>query len=426
MHQILEISTYITLTFAILLVANVLTQLWLNSRQARHVWTHRDHVPSAFASDVSLAAHQKAADYTLAKLRLSNLDVFVSHAVLLGWTLMGGLDAMNQWLLASLGSGMTQQIALLTGVVVLGSLIELPFAWWRTFKLEAAFGFNKTTPALWLSDLAKSAVLGAALGLPLAWVALLLMGAAGSYWWLYVWAVWASFNALMLFVYPKWIAPRFNKFEPLTREDVKASANALIEACGFKAEGLFVMDGSRRSAHANAYFTGFGKSKRVVFFDTLLDRLSVKEVNAVLAHELGHFAHQHIRKRIIGLFALSALALAALSWFASQLWFYVGLGVLPDVGGPNDALALILFMFMLPLVTFFVSPLLAGFSRKDEFEADAYACQHAEASALASALTKLYNDNASTLTPDPVYTRFYASHPAAMERITRITAPAHP
>ena len=249
MHQILEISTYITLTFAILLVANVLTQLWLNSRQARHVWTHRDHVPRAFASDVSLAAHQKAADYTLAKLRLSNLDVFVSHAVLLGWTLMGGLDAMNQWLLASLGSGMTQQIALLTGVVVLGSLIELPFAWWRTFKLEAAFGFNKTTPALWLSDLAKSAVLGAALGLPLAWVALWLMGAAGSYWWLYVWAVWASFNALMLFVYPKWIAPRFNKFEPLTREDVKASANALIEACGFKAEGLFVMDGSRRSAH---------------------------------------------------------------------------------------------------------------------------------------------------------------------------------
>ena len=203
MHQILEISTYITLTIAILLVANVLTQLWLNSRQARHVWTHRDHVPSAFASDVSLAAHQKAADYTLAKLRLSNLDVFVSHAVLLGWTLMGGLDAMNQWLLASLGSGMTQQIALLTGVVVLGSLIELPFAWWRTFKLEAAFGFNKTTPALWLSDLAKSAVIGAALGLPLAWVALWLMGATGSYWWLYVWAVWASFNALMLFVYPQ-------------------------------------------------------------------------------------------------------------------------------------------------------------------------------------------------------------------------------
>ena len=422
MPNLFDLSTTLTVIFAALLVGNVATQLWLNARQARHVWTHRDTVPMAFAANVSLAEHQKAADYTLAKLRLGNWGILLSATVLLGWTLMGGLEALNLALRDVFGAGMTQQLALMASVTVLGSLIELPLSWWRTFRLEAAFGFNKTTPKLWINDLLKGALLGALLGLPLAGVALWLMGAAGGYWWLYVWGVWAAFNALMLAVYPKWIAPRFNKFTPLTRADVRDTANELIERCGFKADGLFVMDGSRRSAHANAYFTGFGKSKRVVFYDTLLDRLTVPEVKAVLAHELGHFAHKHIRKRLIGLFAISAGALALLSWFANQIWFYVGLGVTPDLTGPNDAVALLLFMFTLPLVTFFVSPLLAGFSRRDEFQADAYACQHADGDALQSALTKLYKDNASTLTPDPVYTRFYASHPAAMERIQRIAS----
>ncbi len=422
MPNLFDLSTTLTVIFAALLVGNVATQLWLNARQARHVWTHRDTVPMAFAASVSLAEHQKAADYTLAKLRLGNWGILLSATVLLGWTLMGGLEVLNLALRDVFGAGMTQQLALMASVTVLGSLIELPLSWWRTFRLEAAFGFNKTTPKLWINDLLKGALLGALLGLPLAGVALWLMGAAGGYWWLYVWGVWAAFNALMLAVYPKWIAPRFNKFTPLTRADVRDTANELIERCGFKADGLFVMDGSRRSAHANAYFTGFGKSKRVVFYDTLLDRLTVPEVKAVLAHELGHFAHKHIRKRLIGLFAISAGALALLSWFANQIWFYVGLGVTPDLTGPNDAVALLLFMFTLPLVTFFVSPLLAGFSRRDEFQADAYACQHADGDALQSALTKLYKDNASTLTPDPVYTRFYASHPAAMERIQRIAS----
>lgn len=421
MPALFDIAAALTIIFAVLLVGNVATQLWLNSRQARHVWMHRDRVPKAFADSVSVTDHQKAAAYTIAKLRLGNWSLLLNAVVLLGWTLMGGLDALNVWLLALLGAGMTQQIALLVSVTLIGAVIDLPMAWWRTFKLEAEFGFNKTTLRLWVSDLLKSGALGAALSLPLAWVALWLMATAGPNWWLYVWSVWAGFNALMLVVYPKWIAPRFNQFSPLTREDVRETANTLIAQCGFKADGLFVMDGSRRSAHANAYFTGFGKSKRVVFYDTLLERLTVPEVKAVLAHELGHFAHRHIRKRLVGLFAISAGALAILSWLANQVWFYVGLGVTPNLSGPNDAVALILFMFVLPLITFFVSPLLAGFSRKDEFEADAYACQYADGNALQSALTKLYKDNASTLTPDPVYTRFYASHPAAIERIQRIS-----
>ncbi|MGA0939555.1 MAG: M48 family metallopeptidase [Burkholderiaceae bacterium] len=422
MSALFDIASTLTVIFAIFLVGNVATQLWLNSRQARHVWTHRDQVPAAFAQSVSLTDHQKAAAYTIAKLRLANWSLLLNAVILLAWNLMGGLDALNTALLTVLGAGMSQQLALLACVTLIGAVLDLPLSWWRTFKLEAEFGFNKSTFKLWISDLLKGAVLGAALGLPLAWVALWLMATAGPLWWLYVWGVWAGFNALMLVIYPKWIAPRFNKFSPLTREDVRETADALIAQCGFKSEGLFVMDGSRRSAHANAYFTGFGKSKRVVFYDTLLDRLTVPEVKAVLAHELGHFAHRHIRKRLVGLFAISAGALAILSWLANQLWFYVGLGVTPNLTGPNDAVALILFMFTLPLITFFISPLLAGFSRKDEFEADAYACQHAEGTALQSALTKLYKDNASTLTPDPIYTRFYASHPAAIERIQRIAS----
>jgi len=304
--------------------------------------------------------------------------------------------------------------------MLISGLIDLPMGWWVTFRLEARFGFNKTSLKLWLTDLAQGAALGLVLILPLAWAALSLMQATGAMWWLWVWLLWVGFNTAVMVVYPKWIAPRFNKFELLTREDVRAEATELIERCGFQAEGLFVMDGSKRSAHANAYFTGLGKAKRVVFFDTLLDKLNVAEVKAVLAHELGHFHHKHIRQRLLVVFGLSAVALALLSWLGTQVWFFTGLGVLPSLSGNNHALALLLFMFAAPVIGFFTGPIMARSSRANEFEADRYATTHASANALASALTKLYTDNASTLTPDPIYSRFYASHPPAIERLAHI------
>ena len=415
-----DYSLLLSIGFGAALLLSTALQLWLNARQARHVHTHSTAVPSAFESTVSLADHQKAAAYTLAKLRLGNWQIVVNAAVLLAWTLLGGLSWLNAWLLQAMGAGMAQQLVLLVSVMVIAGLIDLPLSWWATFKLEASFGFNNATLTLWLSDLVKAAAVGLTLMLPLAWAALALMQATGAMWWLWVWLLWVGFNTFIMVVYPKWIAPRFNKFEPLTREDLKAQATDLIERCGFEAQGLFVMDGSKRSAHANAYFTGLGKSKRVVFFDTLLNKLNVEEVKAVLAHELGHFHHKHIRQRLVMVFAMSAVALALLSWLGTQVWFFTGLGVLPNLGGANHALALLLFMFAAPVVGFFVGPIMAHSSRANEFEADRYATTHASADALASALTKLYKDNASTLTPDPLYSRFYASHPPAIERLAHI------
>jgi STE24 endopeptidase len=415
-----DYSLLLSIGFAAALLLSTGLQLWLNARQARHVYRHKDAVPDAFANTVALSDHQKAAAYTLAKLRLDNWRIVFGAATLLGWTLLGGLNALNMWLLDALGSGMTQQLALLVGVMLIGGAVDLPMSWWVTFKLEAQFGFNKTTQRLWLTDLLQSTALGLALMLPLAWAALSVMQASGAMWWLWVWLLWVAFNTVIMVVYPKWIAPRFNKFEPLTRADVRAEATELIERCGFEAEGLFVMDGSKRSAHANAYFTGLGKAKRVVFFDTLLNKLDVAEVKAVLAHELGHFHHKHIRQRLLVVFGMSAVALALLSWLGTQVWFFTGLGVLPNMQGGNHAVALVLFMFATPIVGFFAGPLMARSSRANEFEADRYATTHASANALASALTKLYTDNASTLTPDPVYSRFYASHPPAIERLARI------
>jgi len=415
-------SYTLTLAFAGFLLAGVAVKYWLASRQIRHVARHRDSVPPAFAQIVALAAHQKAADYTITKTRFGLIELAFGAAVLLGWTLLGGLDVLNQALLGWLGSGMTQQLALLAAFALISGTVELPLALYQTFVIEERFGFNKMSFGLWLADLAKSTLLGAAIGLPIAALILWLMGAAGSLWWLWAWAVWMGFNLLLLVVYPTFIAPLFNKFKPLDDETLKARVTELMRRCGFAAKGLFVMDGSKRSAHANAYFTGFGAAKRVVFYDTLLSKLSPGEVDAVLAHELGHFKHKHIIKRIAGLFALSLAGFALLGWLSTQVWFYTGLGVRPNFTGPNDALALLLFLLAVPVFSFFISPLMARLSRQHEFEADAYAVQQTSGKDLSTALLKLYEDNASTLTPDPVFVKFYYSHPPASERLARMTA----
>jgi STE24 endopeptidase len=412
----------LTLLFALALLLGLVLKFWLATRQIRYVAGHRQAVPPAFANTITLAAHQKAADYTITKARFGLLELAVGMVLLLGWTLLGGLNALNQTLTAWLGTGMAQQLALIAGFVLIGGMIELPLALYQTFVIEERFGFNKMTLKLWLVDLLKSSLIGALIGLPIAALILWVMGVAGWAWWLWAWGIWMGLNLLLLLIYPTFIAPLFNKFQPLDDESLKARVTALMQRCGFAAKGLFVMDGSKRSAHANAYFTGFGAAKRVVFFDTLLSKLNPGEVDAVLAHELGHFKHKHILKRIVGLFALSLAGFALLGWLATQFWFYSGLGVNPNLSGPNDALALLLFVMVSPIFSFFIAPLLALFSRKHEFEADAYAVAQTSGPDLASALLKLYEDNASTLTPDPVYVAFYYSHPPASERLARLTA----
>ncbi|MDR7093820.1 M48 family metallopeptidase [Hydrogenophaga laconesensis] len=409
-----------TAVFCALLLLGLVVRTVLASRQIRHVARHRAAVPAAFSDTITVSAHQKAADYTITKARFGLLETAIDAALLLGWTLLGGLDWLNQLLLDALGGGMVQQLALLAAFVVIGGLITLPLGWYATFRIEERFGFNKMTMSLWLADLAKGTLVGALIGLPIAAVVLWLMSAAGPSWWLWAWGVWMAFNLLALVLYPTVIAPLFNKFEPLSDETLKARVNALMQRCGFAAKGLFVMDGSKRSAHANAYFTGFGAAKRVVFFDTLLKQLSPEEIDAVLAHELGHYKRRHILKRIVLMFALSLAGFALLGWVSSQAWFFSGLGVTPSMDTPNDALALLLFMMVVPLFTYFLSPLMAQLSRKHEFEADAYAVAHTNGNDLASALLKLYKDNASTLTPDPLYARFYYSHPPASERLARL------
>ncbi len=416
-----------TAAFALALIAGLVVKFWLATRQIRHVVRHRDRVPPAFAGTITLTAHQKAADYTVAKTRSGLLELALGAAVLLGWTLLGGLHALNQWLLGWIGGGMWQQLALLAAFASIGGLIELPMTLYQTFVIEQRFGFNKMTWRLWLADLLKSTLVGALIGLPIVALILWLMGAAGHLWWLWAWCAWMGFNLLLLMVYPTFIAPMFNKFKPLEDESLKARVTQLMQRCGFAAKGLFVMDGSRRSAHANAYFTGFGAAKRVVFYDTLLARLSPAQVDAVLAHELGHFKYRHILQRVATLFGLSLLGFALLGWLSGQAWFYTGLGVRPNfgafVGGaaaPNDALALILFLMAVPTFGFFVSPLSAQLSRKHEFQADAYAVAQTSGEDLSAALLKLYEDNASTLTPDPVFVKFYYSHPPASERLARM------
>ncbi len=419
-HPRMSASVLLTLAFAACLLAGLAVKFWLASRQVRHVAQHRDAVPAPFDATVPLPAHQRAADYTIAKLRLGLLETAFGAAVLLAWTLLGGLDLLNQALIGWLGGGMTQQLALLAAFALIGGVLDLPFSLYGTFVVEERFGFNKMTWKLWLADTVKSTLLGAAIGLPIAWLILWLMGAAGTWWWLWAWATWMGFNLLLLVIYPTFIAPLFNQFKPLEDESLKARVTALMQRCGFAAKGLFVMDGSRRSAHANAYFTGFGAAKRVVFYDTLLARLSPGEVDAVLAHELGHFKHRHIVQRMVLLFGLSLVGFALLGWLATQTWFYTGLGVRPNLQGPNDALALLLFLLAVPVFSFFIAPLTAQLSRKHEFEADAFAVRQTSGADLGTALLKLYEDNASTLTPDPIYVKFYYSHPPASERLARL------
>jgi STE24 endopeptidase len=419
-------TSTVSLAFAAALLASLGLKFWLATRQMRHVAAHRDRVPAVFAGTVSAEAHRKAADYTLAKGRLGLAAMAFGSAVLLGWTLLGGLEALNAVLREAVAprfGAMAYQLALLAAFVAIGALLELPFEWIGTFRIEQRFGFNRTTPALFVADLVKGTAVGALIGLPLAALVLWIMGASGGLWWLWAWAAWVGFNLLLLVIYPTLIAPIFNKFEPLADAGLAARVQALMQRCGFAAKGLFVMDGSRRSAHGNAYFTGLGAAKRVVFFDTLLARLTPGEVEAVLAHELGHFKRRHVHKRMLMIFGASLAGLALLGWLAGQSAFYTGLGVTPAIGLPNDALALILFMLALPPFSFFATPLAARLSRRHEFEADAYACAQADGRDLARALIKLHEDNASTLTPDPWYARFYYSHPPAVERLAALPAP---
>lgn len=423
--------TLLSLAFALALVASTLVKFWLSTRQIRHVAAHRGQVPAAFAGSVTLSAHQKAADYTVARARFGLLALAFNAALLLGWTLLGGLNLLNGWALEAsrtlhgFGDGwqaMGYQLGLIAVFALAGSLLDLPWELWSTFRIEQAFGFNRTTLRLYFADMAKGLLVGVLLGLPIVALILWLMGAAGPRWWLWAWGAWMAFQLLVMVLYPTVIAPLFNRFEPLTDAALKERVEGLMARCGFAAKGLFVMDGSRRSAHGNAYFSGFGPAKRVVFFDTLLTKLNGPEVEAVLAHELGHFKHRHITRRIVLGFALSLAGFALLGWLAQQPAFYLGLGVAPNLDAPNDALALLLFLLAGPVFGFFVTPLASHFSRRDEFQADAYARAQASGADLSSALLKLHEDNAGTLTPDPVYARFYYSHPPAAERLAALAA----
>ncbi|MGU7772397.1 M48 family metallopeptidase [Burkholderia sp. MR1-5-21] len=409
-----------TLLFALAVLAMVVTKLWLASRQIRFVAAHRNRVPAQFSATIPLSAHQRAADYTVERTRLTMLEIVVSAGVLVGLTLLGGVGALDALLTGWLGRGYGQQVGLVAVVFAIMSVIDVPFEYYRQFGIEERFGFNRMPKRLFFTDMLKNALLGAALGLPLLFVVLWLMNQAGNLWWLWTWIVWVAFQMLVLLIYPTFIAPLFNKFEPLKDDALRARIESLMKRCGFAAKGLFVMDGSRRSAHGNAYFTGFGASKRIVFFDTLLARLSGEEIEAVLAHELGHFKRRHVMKRMLVSFVLSLVLLALLGWLAQRAWFYTGLGVTPSLDSSNAGAALVLFFLAIPVFLFFATPVGSLTSRKHEFEADAFAASQTHAQDLVSALVKLYEDNASTLTPDPVYTAFYYSHPPASQRIDRL------
>jgi STE24 endopeptidase len=407
-------------TFTVIFVAALAlatgTKLWLAMRHLKHIGAHRESVPAEFTQDISLDAHRKAADYTCAKTRLGLVTTAFEGLLMLAFTLGGGLQWMHDLTAGWFAPGVLRGIALVGVLAAITTALDLPFAWYRTFTIEQRFGFNKMTPLMFIGDALKNAALAAALGIPLLACILWVMERAGNLWWLYAWLIWVAFNLVILTVYPVWIAPLFNKFVPLKDVMLKDRIERLLERCGFKAQGLMVMDGSRRSSHGNAYFTGFGKSKRIVFFDTLLARLAPSEIEAVLAHELGHFKLRHVIKRIVWLFAGSLAVLWLLAQLMNQSWFYTGL----NVHTPSNAMALILFFIVVPQFTFLLHPVTSYLSRKHEFEADAYAAQHASVTDLISALVKLYKDNAATLTPDPLHSVFYDSHPSATIRIARL------
>ncbi|MCP5429628.1 MAG: M48 family metallopeptidase [Chromatiaceae bacterium] len=410
-------STF-TMIFLFAVVAGLTVQLWLAGRQAAHIISHMGTVPPAFAANISLEQHRTAARYSLARLGVERWDLVLGSAVLLGWTLAGGLGWLDN-AMASIGLGtLWHGVALVIGVVLVGSLIDLPLSIWRTFGVEARFGFNRTTPGGFAKDRLLGLVLGLVLGVPLVAAILWLMARAGDLWWLWAWLLWMAFSLFITWAYPIWIAPLFNKFKALDDTALRTRLEGLLQRCGFTSNGMFVMDGSRRSAHGNAYFTGFGANKRIVFFDTLLDGLEADEVEAVLAHELGHFKRRHVVKMLAISALMSLLGLALLGWLAGQQWFYAGLGV----ARPGNAAALVLFMLVMPVFTVFVSPLLARLSRRHEFEADDFAAAQTDPKHLISGLVKMYRDNASTLTPDPLYSAFHHSHPPAPVRIAHLSS----
>ena len=410
-----------TLVFLIALTLTTGLRAWLATRQIRHVTRNREHVPAAFIHQISLEQHQKAADYTVAKSRLSLLQIALEVVVVLGFTLAGGLDWLARFWAGHIDQALVGNVALIGSVIVLSGLIELPMDIYRKFGLEQRFGFNTMTVPQFLRDMAMQFVLGAMLGLPLLFAVLWIIATAGSYWWLYAWLVWVGFNLTILAIYPNFIAPLFNKFEPLPDGELKQRIGQLLQKCGFAAQGLFVMDGSKRSRHGNAYFTGFGKSKRIVLFDTLIKHLQSSEIEAVLAHELGHFHHRHVLKRMVWVFGMSLAFLWVLNLLLTSPWFFAGLNVSQMGAGAG----FVLFFMVLPVFTLPLQPLSSVYSRKHEFEADAYAAQHAGADDLVSALIKLYRDNAATLTPDSLYSLFYDSHPNAQQRVARLSTSVH-
>ncbi|WP_298015578.1 M48 family metallopeptidase [uncultured Castellaniella sp.] len=410
----------LTSLFLACLIGDLLIRYWLARRQIRHVLAHRDTIPAAFADHISLRSHQRAADYTVARCQLSMIERIAEAAILLALTLLGGLQALDIALGRVIEHELWRQLALVGCVLALLGAVGLVFSAWRTFRLEARYGFNRMTPRLFLTDALKMLLITLALGAPLLAAILWIMGATGTDWAWWAWGVWVAFNLLVLWLYPSFIAPIFNRFTPLDDPELSQRIHALAQRCHFGLSGLFVMDGSRRSAHGNAYFTGFGRHRRIVFFDTLLSRLNADEVEAVLAHELGHFAHHHILRRIVVSFVTAGIFLHLLAWLSTQLWFYTGLGIVPQLGRPNDGLALVLFMLTLPVFTFWATPLASLLSRRDEFQADRYAVRQCGPEPLSSALVKLYDDNAATLTPDPLHSAWYDSHPSAAVRIAHL------
>ena len=409
-----------TALFIAFLFADITLRLWLGVRQIRHVARHRDKVPVEFSDRISLHSHQRAADYTHGKIQIGLVETITEAAVLVGLTLLGGLQFLDIKLGQLIEHEMWRQLALIGAVIAIVGIVGLPFSLWRKFGLEARFGFNRMSLGLFISDTIKGLLLGLLLGTPLVAAVLWFMGNAGIYWHWWAWGAWVVFNVLVIWLFPAVIAPLFNKFTPLDNPELVDRIQALARRCGFAISGLFVMDGSKRSAHGNAYFTGFGRSRRIVFFDTLLSRLNADEVEAVLAHELGHFKFRHIIKRLAISFIFALVFFQILGWLSQQVWFYTDMGVIPQLGRPNDALALILFFLVMPVFTFLLSPIVSLMSRKDEFQADQFAAQHASGDALVSALVKLYDDNAATLTPDPLHSAFYDSHPPAALRIQRL------
>ena len=410
-------TSFLTL-FLIALGLSTLVQWWLSLRQSHFVGVHRTQVPEAFTARIPLPAHKKAADYTLAKTTIERIEILIGVALLLAWTLGGGLNMLDG-LWASFGlSHLWTGTGFLISLFVIMAIIDIPMSLYRTFILEAKFGFNRTTPGIFLSDLAKQFLLLLVIGLPLSMLILWLMENMGQYWWLWVWAVWTGFGLFMMWAYPSFIAPLFNKFEPLEDGELRERIQSRLNRCGFTSNGIFVVDGSRRSGHGNAYFTGLGRNKRIVFFDTLLNSLSPSEIEAVLAHELGHFHHKHILKRIVTMTLFSLAGLALLGWLIEQSWFFTALGM--QQSSLHGALAL--FLMVIPVFTFFLHPLMAWSSRKHEFEADAYAATVSSAEELIKALVKLYEENASTLTPDPLYSAFHDSHPPAPIRVAHLNS----